>query len=315
MVEKILPAAARGGLLLNDSNPQPAVRDNAEKARDWEYSEEAKYLYRMAVLFRERLIDPIARIDRSQMPDPIISFSDLRNLHTLAAYRLTRNPQGLLYEIIINTTHYMESEGHMQWVFGQWALLETLTHELVHEWQQTVGADPIQPGKVYHNREFVDKCESIGLHPKLGEGYHLKLADGAFAILMKELGIEPPDLSGQPPDLDWDWFKWLLDNLGKTKKGRSSLTKWVCPECKLKIRVGIKGNPEIVHDPCSEKTGQKVFFIRADDTATHVIYQAPPEPEDNDENQFEPERYNPWDDPEDLTAYLEPYQNPMSCNE
>lgn len=50
----------------------------------------------------------------------------------------------------------------------------------------------MQLGKVYNNREFVDKCESIGLHPKLGEGYHLKLVDGPFAILMNKLVIEPP---------------------------------------------------------------------------------------------------------------------------
>jgi hypothetical protein len=306
MKDKELPEAARRGELIVNANPQPEVRKNAETARDWEYSEEAKYLYRMAVLFRERLIDPIARIDRSQMPDPVISFNNLRNLNTLAAYRLTRNPQGLLYEITFNSEHYGAVEGKTTWRFGQWALLETLAHELVHEWQQTVGQDPVKPGKVYHNKEFVEKCESIGLHPKIGEGYHLRLADGPFAVVMKELGVSPPDVSQQPPDIDWDWFKWLLDHLGKKPKGRSSLTKWECPECGMKVRMGIKGDPLLRHDPCEKATGRPVFLIRSDEKVVgRVIYRAA------DEFNDEPpaEEYNQFDDPEDLTAYLERYQN------
>lgn len=288
------------------ANPQPEVRKNAETATDWEYSEEAKYLYRMAVLFRERLIDPIARIDRSQMPDPIISFSNLRNLNTLAACRLTRNPQGLLYEITFNTEHYIEVDEKIAWRFGQWALLETLAHELVHEWQQTVGKDPVKPGKVYHNKEFVEKCESIGLHPKIGEGYHLQLADGPFAILMKELGVSPPDLSQKPLDINWDWFKWLLDVRGKKPKGKSSLTKWECPECGLKVRMGIKGDPRLRHDPCEKIVGGIVFLVRAiENESGRLNYQFP----DDVDNEASPERYNQFDDPEDLTAYLEPYQN------
>ena len=304
MTDKELPEVARGGELIIGSNPQPEVRKNAETARDWEFSDEAKYLYRMAVLLRERLIDPIARIDRSQMPDPIISFTDLRNWNTLAAYRLRRNPQGLLYEINFNTEHYIQEEGKSTWRFGQWALLETLTHELMHEWQQTVGKDPVKPGKVYHNKEFIDKCESIGLHPKIGEGYHLKLADGAFAVVMKELGISQPDLSQQPPDLDWDWFKWFLDAMGKKPKGRSSLRKWECPECGLKVRMGIKGDPLLRHDPCEQVTGHPVFLIRSDEEVTdQVIYQAVNEL-DRDLNQ---ESYNQFDDPEDLSAYMDRY--------
>ncbi len=88
----------------------------------------------------------------------------------------------------------MEEGEKLVWRFGRWAQLETLLHEQVHLWQQNFGKDPVKPGRVYHNKEFVEKCESMGLHPKIGEGYHLKLADGPFAILMRELGIAPPGL-------------------------------------------------------------------------------------------------------------------------
>ena len=271
MPEKDLPDIARRGVSIDPVNPQPAVRENAEKAKDWAYADNARYLYDKAVQLRERLIDPIARIDRDRMPDPIISFGDLRNKNTLAAYRLVRNPQGLLYEITFNTEHYVDEtkdaeQSKKVWKFGRWAELETLTHELVHEWQQTVGEDPIRLGKVYHNREFVDKCESIGLHPKLGEGYHLQLADGAFEVYMNEMGIPKP--LGQeeiPPELDVDWFKWLEKFSGKDRKGKSTLSKWVCPSCDLKVRVGIKGDPELIHIPCGS------VLIRGD---SGTVYQS-----------------------------------------
>lgn len=253
--------------LLVKVDPQPEVRKNAENANDWEYHEEATYLYRMAVLFKDRLIDPLHHLDRERLPDPVIAFENLRNYNTLAGFRLTRNPQGMQNEIIMNIEHYTNGEGKKIWEYGRWAQLETLLHEQVHEWQQVFGKDPVSLKRVYHNKEFVEKCESLGLHPMPGVGCHTKLADGPFAILMKELGIQPPDLSEKPQDLNIDWYKWLLDFLGRGRKGKSSLANWVCPECGIHARMGVKGDPEIVHNPCSEKLGKKVFFIRSDGLA------------------------------------------------
>lgn len=268
---------AKTGILINPTDPQPEVRKNAEFARDWAYSEEATYLYRMAVVFKNRFLDPILLTDRKRLPDPVISFNNLRNRNTLAAYTLVRNPQGLLYEITMNTEHYIDEEQDGKkkkvWDFGKWAQMETLLHEQVHLWQQNFGEDPVKPGRPYHNKEFVAKCESLGLHPMPGVGCHTRLADGSFALLMNDLGIQPPDLSQKPEDLDLDWFKWLLEFLGKSKKGTSTLHKWTCPECGLNARFGIKGNPEVVHEPCSEKKGEKVFFVQADGL-THTIYDA-----------------------------------------
>ena len=250
--------------LIETVNPQPLIRKNAENSSDWEYAEEARYLYDKAVLFKDRLIDPLHHLDRERLPDPIIAFENMRNKNTLAGFRLTRNPNGLQNEIIMNTQHYKEEEGKQVWEYGRWAELECLLHEQCHEWQQVYGKDPVSLKKIYHNKEFVDKCESVGLHPKLGEGYHLQLASEPFSLVMKELGIQPPDLSNKPDDLNLDWFKFLLDFYGKDRKGTSTLSKWICPECQLKVRVGIKANPELIHDPCSEKKGEKVFFVRGD---------------------------------------------------
>lgn len=297
-----IPQIAQGGKLIEVANPQPEVRKNAEVAKDWPYTEEAVYLYRMATLLKDRFLDPVLLTDRQRLPDPVLSFDNLRNQGTLAAYRLVRNPQGLLYEIILNTEHYTELDGKKTWIFGKWAQLETLLHEQVHLWQQNFGKNPVKPGKAYHNREFVDKCESLGLHPMLSVGCHTRLADGPFALLMKELGIEPPDVANQPEGLRADWFKWLLDFLGKERKGRSSLTKWTCPECGMNVRMGIKDDPELRHNPCEKKTGRPVFLIRADGLP-HVM-----QPNTEYEMPELPEAYNQFDDPQDLTAYLEPYQ-------
>ncbi|MBN1669060.1 MAG: hypothetical protein JW862_18345, partial [Anaerolineales bacterium] len=218
---------------------------------------------------------PILLTDRRRLPDPVISFANLRNKNTLAAYRLVRNPQGLLFEITMNTEHYVDEEQDgikkKVWSFGRWAQMETLLHEQAHLWQQNFGEDPVKPGRSTHNREFVSKCESLGLHPMPGVGCHTQLADEPFALLMKELGIEPPDLSPKPDALDRDWFKWLLDFQGKGRKGTSTLHKWTCPECGLNARFGIKGNPEVIHEPCSQKKGEKVFFVQADGL-THTIF-------------------------------------------
>jgi hypothetical protein len=261
------------GILIETADPQPAVRKNAEIARDWEYASEAAYLYDKAILFKNRFLDPVLLTDRRRLPDPVISFENLRNYNTLATYTLIRNPQGLLYEITFNTEHYIAEEKKRNWEFGRWAQMETLLHEQVHLWQQNFGKDPVKPGKPYHNQEFIGKCESLGLHPMPGVGCHTRLADGAFALYMKELGIEPPDLTDKPINLNTDWFKWLLDLMGKSRKGRSSLTKWTCPECGLNVRIGIKGDPELRHDPCEQKLGKPVFFVQPDGLS-HVIYKA-----------------------------------------
>ena len=119
------------GQLIEPMNPQPEVRKNAEMARDWEYAEEAVYLYRMANLFKDRFLDPILLTDRRRLPDPVISFDNLRNMNTLAAYTLVRNPQGLLYEITMNAQQYVDEKIDGKtvkaWMFGRWAFRSAAT--------------------------------------------------------------------------------------------------------------------------------------------------------------------------------------------
>ena len=246
-----------------------AVKRNAENANDWEFSEEAKYLYGMAEIFRDRLFATMLPTEQGELPDPVISFDDLRNKKTLAAYTLRRNPQGLLDEITFNKVHYVEEEGKKVWKFGRWAQLETLLHEQVHLWQQNFGKRPVNPEKVTHNKEFVDICEQLGLHPLPVVGAHYAVADGPFAQLMGELGIERPDdvprIEGKSSKRNW--FRPVPE------KGKTTLHKWVCPDCGLNVRIGIGSDPHLVHNVCSEIRGEKVFLVK-DDGKEHTIYKA-----------------------------------------
>ncbi len=240
-------------ILIETANPQPEVRRNAETAVGWEFKEEAAYLYEKAIVLRERLIDPIARIDRRQLPDPVIGFDNLRNYKHLAEYLVIRDPVGLSCRINFNTGHYIPEGDKKVWRWGRWAQLETLAHEYVHLFQQQVGS-----GKPSHGKDFIEKCESIGLHPLPGVGCHIAVADEPFSILMKEWGIERPD--DVPTDnRKKDWFK-----NGKEIKGRSSLKKWTCPECGLNVRMGVAGDPMLRHHTCETAAGRPVFLIPGD---------------------------------------------------
>lgn len=260
--------------LVESYNPQPEIRKNAKLAKDWEYASETDYLYDRAIVFRERFLDPIARIDREQLPDPIIGVENLRNYKVLAEYLLNRDSVGLSFRINFNEEHYIDEDGKKVWRFGRWAQLETLLHEYIHGWQQRFGGDPFKSGKSKstHNKEFVDKCESLGLHPIPEVGCHTAVADEPFSILMKEWGIERPE-NVPMDDRKIDWFKILIDLQGKGRTGTSSLTKWTCPECGMNVRMGIKGNPELVHEPCSVNKGEKVFLVKADGLR-HTIYKS-----------------------------------------
>src|SRR5215216_850664 len=233
---------SKEGIPLEQFDPKPAIKKNAEIARDWEYSEEAEYLYGVANLFKDRFLDPILLRDRGRLPDPVISFSDKRNRKVLASYTLHRNPQGLLDEITFNTAHYEEQDGKKEWVWGRWAQLETLLHEQVHLWQENFGEHKHKPGRVAHDKEFTEKCESLGLHPKPVVGCHMEVADGVFANLMNELAIPRPEDVPRAVAGKTDWFR------PNKEKGTSTLHKWVCPDCGLSVRIGINSNPYLVHD-------------------------------------------------------------------
>jgi hypothetical protein len=276
-----IPDVAKNGKLIEVVNPAPAVRKAAETNSGWDLSQEAAKLYRRADIIMERFYHgiPTPGFD-GKLPPPLIAV-DSTNIRTLAAYLLVPDEYGLRFKITFNEQHYIEVEAEdgkkiKTWRFGEWALMETLTHELGHHWQQLRGKNPFKQGKITHNREFTAKLEDLGIYSTTGHGAHYKQADvdKPFGLMMREWGIPRPEIPDETVPPKVDWFKFFADVFGTpSPKGRSSLAKWECPECHLKVRVGIKGDPQLVHEPCSEKTGQKVLFIHADGLS-HTIYEA-----------------------------------------
>lgn len=237
------------GILISNFDPKPAIQKNAENAKDWEYRDEAQFLYRMANLFKDRFLDPVLLTNRRRLPDPVISFDDLRNNRILAAYTLKRNAQGLLDEITFNTVHYEEKDGQLVWKYGRWAQLETLLHEQVHLLQENF-LNSHKPGRVAHDKVFIQKCNALGLHPRPVIGSHMQVADGIFAQLMLELGLpRPTDVprmdSGENPSKG-DWFR------PEKEKGKSTLKKYECV-CGQKIRVGKENWPGAICKACGNE--------------------------------------------------------------
>ncbi len=270
MKERQLLDIAKKGVPIEQVNPYPEIRKHAEKNREWDYSEEVAWLNRKFDQFKERFFDGVVAPDRPPLPVAPIAIENLRNMRTLAAYNVVPDEYGLNYKLTLNEQHYIDGQtedgGKIKvWRFGRYAQGETLMHEMVHHEQQVRGKDPFKPGKITHSREFTERCEGFGLHPKLGEGYHLRPADGVFQDFMKELGIYPAEEAFKaPPDPDMDWFRWLIKYRGQERKGKSTLKKWCCPECGLNVRMGIAGDPVLRHHTCETVVGHPVFLIPGD---------------------------------------------------
>lgn len=289
-VLKTIPRVTTNGEVVEVTDVSSVVRKAAETNRNWDYSQEATKLYRRADVIMDRFYNgvPVPGFD-GRLPAPLIAISP-QNIKTLAAYRVVPDEYGLPFKLCFNERHFKEASEveavaalglagqAMIWQWGEWAQMETLTHELGHHWQQLKGKDPYKPGKrITHNKEFIDKLEELGIYSN-SRGVHYKEADldKPFGILVKEWGITRPETpTGMvvPPNLDW--WRVFFDLFGMpVPVGRSTLYKYECPECHLKVRIGVKDDPQITHDPCSEKKGQKVFFIRAGAVANQVIFDS-----------------------------------------
>ena len=109
-------------------------------------------------------------------------------------------------------------------------LLSTLVHEMCHQWQHHHG-DASRPG--YHNKEWADEMERIGLMPsstgepggkRVGQKMsHYILDCGAFEEACKALAA-----SGW----EFPWRSLNTEKPAKAKKPKAqSKAKYTCPEC------------------------------------------------------------------------------------
>ena len=259
-MERELPDIAKQGVLIAQQNPSSEIRHTAEYNPEWSYSREVAKLYRRADVIVDRLY-PIIHTPHFQgkLPAPLIVIESLRNKNTLASYRIVPDGYGLNFKLTFNEQHYLDETDkagnkNKVWRFGEWAQMETLVHEIGHHWQQLLGEDPFTPkSRVTHNQEFRTKLAELGIHCT-SEGYHNHFADldSPFGYLMKEWGITPPVDARLDVELDIDWFKVMVRERGKERKGRSTLMKYTC-ECGQNIRVGKKNWPGAVCNHCGSQ--------------------------------------------------------------
>jgi len=236
------------GLITPPVDAAPVLR-KASTENKWAFSQVADMAYRHGDVMMDRFYHGIATPQfPGRLPTPVFAV-DALNKRTLGAYNLVPDGYGLPFRITLNEAHFIDGEdGKKMWRWGDWSLNEVICHELLHHAQQLRGKDPYKAGKVTHNKEFCTKLEALGLHPTPGTGAHYAVADAdsPFGLLMREWGIERPM---DVPREEVGKKNWWTIAFGDGPVGRSSLTMYACALCGLKVRVGIKSDPQLIHEP------------------------------------------------------------------
>jgi len=270
------------GKLFEQFDPKPAIKKHQETA-EWEYREEATFWNGVSQKMDERFFNGFVYPDGRKVPAPVIAFEDLRNKNTIAGYDLFPDEYGIVGKITFNTAHYedkVDENGKLikAWERGRYSQGETMLHEYLHLWQQIGrGKDPYKWEKhkrETHNKEWNEKARGLGLNPEGPAGVHTQPATpgSPIDILLREHGIFPPEGAYSISKLNKEnWGYYLVYKDKEKPKGRSTLHKWVCPDCGLAVRIGIRSDPRLVHDVCSEIKGEKVFLVRHDNLI-HTIY-------------------------------------------
>jgi len=202
-----LPSPAEAELLpfkLEDTHDGGIYESLADHQRteDWRYRAFIGELQRWAGIFDEAF--------ELKVPEVSLGIDGLR-VTRLGQFRGGHNPLGLKGEIILNDRHF--SSRH------RWQILGTLLHELLHGWQQAHG----RPGKHnYHNVQFRRKARQFGLiiDPRGHTEYD---PDGRFFDLLREHGVDLPELPPRPPRI--------------RVRGESKLKKWSCGCTNVRVAV------------------------------------------------------------------------------
>jgi hypothetical protein len=171
------------------------------------------FLYEHAKMMAAELVSPLIG---HPMPEIIVSI-DRNDRRQLGHYKIGRDGLGLRWRISMNILHLGRPRGDV---------LSTLLHEIMHAVQHATG----KPAKIanYHNAEFREWCERLGV-PTDSRGHDLGITpDGTFAAYLKRHKIEGT-LKLLPPK-------------SLPKPGGSKLKKWSCQGCDepVNVRVAIE---------------------------------------------------------------------------
>ena len=154
-----------------------SLKIHATGIADWRYQELANVLHEWAgrfnVEFKLDVDIPALRIDRAR---------DL----ALGTYRGHRNGFGIRHEVTLNAKYLNRPIAE---------ILETLLHELLHEWQELHGKPSTSN---YHNVEYRRKASEFGfvVHRR---GHHEAVVPGSFTELLERCGVDPSWVLKLPP--------------------------------------------------------------------------------------------------------------------
>lgn len=122
-----------------------------------------------------------------------------------------------IHEISINPSYLKRAEPK--------EIAQTLVHEMVHLWQQEHGS----PGRRgYHNREWADKMEAVGLMPSSTGAEGGKRTGQRMSDYPIEGGAFEKAFDSLPESAR---FPWVCDDLQPKKPRKSSKTKFTCSGC------------------------------------------------------------------------------------
>jgi len=183
------------------------LKEYAISADDWRHHDLALLLHEWANRFNTEFDLGIST--------PAIKIDQVR-VRKMGYYLPGRNGFGLYHEITINTKHLKRPLTDT---------LDTLLHELLHEWQEVHG----KPGKGnYHNDQFRAKARSYGLlvSPR---GMSMGVEPGPFTELLAQHGVDTSVL--QLPQDEPAIIR---------ARGVSKLKKWSCGCTNVRAAVELK---------------------------------------------------------------------------
>ena len=186
------------------------------------------------------------KLFNNELPGCILNFSRKRNTHGFLApqrWRRVGEKEYSTHEISLTPTTLYRTPIEV---------FSTLVHEQVHLWQWEFGS-PSRSG--YHNKEWADKMEEIGLMPsdtgleggkRTGQRMtHFIIKGGKYEKMFKRM---PKEFTLPFTSLEGDIFGSLVNGtkgkeietprmkrLKKLRPSSTKKTKYSCKECKINV--------------------------------------------------------------------------------
>lgn len=189
------------------------------------------------------------KLFNSELPGCILNFSRKKNTHGFMApqrWRRVGEEEYSTHEISLTPLTLYRSPLEV---------FSTLVHEQVHLWQWEFGS-PSRNG--YHNKEWADKMEELGLMPsstgkpggkRTGQRMtHYIIEDGLYMQAFKEM---PEEFSLPFTSLEGDMYSAIVNGATGTSNGKGddpgtakirrlrppsrNKTKYSCPSCRTNI--------------------------------------------------------------------------------